>query len=119
MQGRLTALFLGILPYAILSITYCIAPGYICSFINHPIARIIALALIIWELIGAYILVKLTTLKPEQTAKEAAVIPLKMIPVIIIFIFPLVVLPMIGFCFSNNTLPPCLEPWELQQKHFR
>ena len=100
MQGRSTAIFVGFIPYVVLAITYFISPGYICPFLNHPTARIILLALIIWELIGAFILWNLVTLKPGQTAKEVSIIPIKMIPVIIVFIMPLILLPMLFPAFS-------------------
>ncbi len=60
-QGKMTALFIGSLPYFITAMTYVMAPGYITPFLNHPIARIIFIAMMIWEAIGAYILVKMTT----------------------------------------------------------
>lgn len=60
-QGKMTALFIGALPYFITAITYAFAPGYIMPFLNHPIARIIFIAMMIWEAVGAYILVKMTT----------------------------------------------------------
>ncbi|MBY0359379.1 MAG: type II secretion system F family protein [Candidatus Obscuribacterales bacterium] len=60
-QGKMTALFIGALPYFITVMTYWIAPGYIMPFLNHPIARIVFIAMMIWEGIGAYILVKMTT----------------------------------------------------------
>ncbi len=60
-QGKMTALFIGSLPYFITAMTYVMAPGYITPFLNHPIARIIFIGMMIWEAIGAYILVKMTT----------------------------------------------------------
>lgn len=60
-QGKMTALFIGSLPYGITFLTYLISPGYIVPFLNHPIARIVLFALIIWESIGAWILIKMTT----------------------------------------------------------
>lgn len=60
-QGKMTALFIGALPYFITAMTYVITPGYITPFLNHPIARLVFFAMMIWEAIGAYILVKMTT----------------------------------------------------------
>lgn len=60
-QGKMTALFIGALPYFITVMTYWIAPGYIMPFLNHPVARIVFIIMMIWEAIGAYILVKMTT----------------------------------------------------------
>lgn len=60
-QGKMTALFIGSLPYGITFLTYLISPGYIVPFLNHPIARIVLFVLIIWEAIGAWILLKMTT----------------------------------------------------------
>ncbi len=60
-QGKMTALFIGSLPYFITAMTYVMAPGYITPFLNHPIARIVFIGMMIWEAIGAYILVKMTT----------------------------------------------------------
>ncbi|MBX9668626.1 MAG: type II secretion system F family protein [Candidatus Obscuribacterales bacterium] len=60
-QGKATAMFIGCLPYGITLITYCATPGYIIPFLNHPIARIILLLLVLWEAIGFWILVKMTT----------------------------------------------------------
>src|SRR4030095_1562533 len=60
-QGKATAVFIGILPYGITCLTYVMTPGYIVPFLNHPIARLIFIALIIWEAIGFWILIKMTT----------------------------------------------------------
>lgn len=60
-QGKLTALFIGVLPWGITAITYIFSPGYITPFFNHPIARLVFIALAFWEMIGAYILIKMTT----------------------------------------------------------
>ncbi len=60
-QGKMTALFIGCLPYFITGMTYLMAPGYIGPFLNHPIARLVFIAMMIWEAIGAWILVKMTT----------------------------------------------------------
>lgn len=60
-QGKMTAMFIGALPYFITGMTYVITPGYITPFLNHPIARIVFIGLMIWEAIGAWILVKMTT----------------------------------------------------------
>jgi Flp pilus assembly protein TadB len=60
-QGKATAMFIGCLPYGITLITYCATPGYIIPFLNHPIARIVLLMLMIWEGIGFWILMKMTT----------------------------------------------------------
>ncbi len=60
-QGKMTALFIGGLPYFITAMTYLIAPGFIQPFLNHPLARIVLFAMMVWEAIGAYILVKMTT----------------------------------------------------------
>ena len=60
-QGKMTALFIGCLPYFITAMTYVMAPGYITPFLNHPVARIVFIAMMIWEAIGAWILVKMTT----------------------------------------------------------
>lgn len=60
-QGKATAMFIGCLPYGITLLTYCATPGYIIPFLNHPIARIVLLMLVIWEAIGFWILMKMTT----------------------------------------------------------
>lgn len=60
-QGKTTAAFIGALPYFITGMTYMMTPGYIIPFFNNPIARIIFVALVIWECIGFFILMKLTT----------------------------------------------------------
>jgi tight adherence protein B len=60
-QGKATAGFIGILPYGITALTYVMTPGYMIPFFNHPIARIVFIALIIWEGIGFWILMKITT----------------------------------------------------------
>ena len=60
-QGKMTAMFIGSLPYLIILLTYLISPGYIVPFLNHPIARIILFVLIAWEFIGAWIMIKMTT----------------------------------------------------------
>ena len=60
-QGKMTALFIGALPYFITAMTYIITPGYITPFLNHPIARLVFIGMMIWEAIGAWILVKMTT----------------------------------------------------------
>jgi tight adherence protein B len=60
-QGKATAMFIGCLPYGITLMTYIATPGYMVPFLNNPIARIICVLLIIWELIGFWILMKMTT----------------------------------------------------------
>ena len=60
-QGKATATFIGCLPYGITLMTYLASPGYIVPFLNHPIARIVLIALIIWEGVGFWILIKMTT----------------------------------------------------------
>ncbi|GEM_PF-456120 len=60
-QGKATAAFIGVLPYGITALTYVMTPGYIVPFFNNPIARIIFILLVFWEMIGFWILMKLTT----------------------------------------------------------
>lgn len=60
-QGKATAAFIGVLPYGITALTYVMTPGYIIPFFNHPIARIVFISLVIWECIGFWFLMKLTT----------------------------------------------------------
>lgn len=60
-QGKATAVFIGCLPYFITGMTWMMAPGYMIPFLNHPIARIVFIAMIIWEGIGFWILIKLCT----------------------------------------------------------
>lgn len=60
-QGKATAMFIGVLPYGITGLTYMMTPGYIIPFFNHPIARIVFISLILWEFVGFWILMKLTT----------------------------------------------------------
>jgi len=60
-QGKATAMFIGCLPYGITLMTYLATPGYIVPFLNNPIARIVVILLIFWELIGFWILMKMTT----------------------------------------------------------
>jgi tight adherence protein B len=60
-QGKATAVFIGVLPYGITGMTYMMTPGYIIPFFNHPIARIVFIGLILWEFVGFWILMKLTT----------------------------------------------------------
>lgn len=112
-QGRSTAIFVGVIPYALLAITYFISPGYICPFLNDRTARIILLASIVWELIGVCILWNLAALKPGQTKKDTWIICLKMIPIIIVFIMPLILWLLLGPAVSGSSiLPPLLEPRE-------
>ena len=60
-QGKMTAMFIGCLPYGITFFTYLMSPGYIVPFLNHPICRLIMIALVIWEAMGFWILMKMTT----------------------------------------------------------
>lgn len=60
-QGKATALFIGCLPYFIMLVTYVMTPGYLIPFLNHPVARIILILLVIWEGIGFWVLMKMTT----------------------------------------------------------
>ncbi|HEY9719559.1 MAG TPA: type II secretion system F family protein [Trichormus sp.] len=60
-QGKATAMFIGCLPYGISLMTYMATPGYMIPFLNNFWARIICVLLIIWELIGFWILMKMTT----------------------------------------------------------
>jgi len=60
-QGKATAFFIGCLPYGITLMTYLASPGYIIPFLNHPVARIVLAILVCWELLGFWILLKMTT----------------------------------------------------------
>ena len=60
-QGKATAFFIGILPYGITAMTYMMSPSYIIPFFMHPIARLIFIAMILWEFVGFWVLMKLTT----------------------------------------------------------
>lgn len=60
-QGKVTAIFIGSLPYLITLLTYVISPGYIVPFLNHPVARIVLFVLVVWEFFGGWILIKMTT----------------------------------------------------------
>lgn len=60
-QGKATAMFIGCLPYGITLFTYLMTPGYMIPFLNNFYARIILVLLIIWELCGFWILMKMTT----------------------------------------------------------
>jgi tight adherence protein B len=60
-QGKATAMFIGCLPYAITLFTVAFSPGYIIPFLNNAIARIVLTVLVIWELLGFWILMKMTT----------------------------------------------------------
>lgn len=60
-QGKATAVFIGCLPYFITAMTYLMTPGYITPFLNHPIARLVFLGMILWEFLGFWILIKMTT----------------------------------------------------------
>jgi tight adherence protein B len=60
-QGKMTAVFIGCLPYFITGMTWIMAPGYILPFLNHPIGRIVFIGGMIWEAIGFYFLMKLCT----------------------------------------------------------
>jgi tight adherence protein B len=60
-QGKATAGFIGVLPYGITALTYVMTPGYMIPFFNHPIARLVFIGLILWEFIGFWILMKITT----------------------------------------------------------
>jgi len=60
-QGKATAAFIGCLPYGITLFTYVATPGYIVPFFNNGVARVISVLLIFWELIGFWILMKMTT----------------------------------------------------------
>ncbi len=60
-QGKATAAFIGCLPYGITLLTYCASPGYIVPFFNNPYARIILGVLVLWEGVGFWVLMKLTT----------------------------------------------------------
>jgi tight adherence protein B len=60
-QGKATATFIGCLPYGITLFTYVMMPGYIIPFLNNPIARIVLIVLVLWEFLGFWILLKMTT----------------------------------------------------------
>jgi len=60
-QGKATAMFIGCLPYGITLMTYLATPGYMIPFLNNTICRIILVVMVIWELIGFWILMKMTT----------------------------------------------------------
>ncbi len=60
-QGKMTALFIGSLPFVITGLIYAISPAYLTGFFNNFWARIVMGGMICWELIGFWILMKLTT----------------------------------------------------------
>lgn len=60
-QGKATASFIGCLPYLITVGTYFLTPSYMTPFLNHPIARIVMILLVCWELLGFWILRKMVT----------------------------------------------------------
>jgi tight adherence protein B len=60
-QGKATASFIGCLPYLITVGTYFLTPSYMTPFLNHPIARIVMVGLVMWELLGFWILRKMVT----------------------------------------------------------
>ncbi|MBU6451738.1 MAG: type II secretion system F family protein [Cyanobacteria bacterium REEB67] len=60
-QGKATASFIGCLPYLITVGTYFLTPAYMTPFLNHPIARIVMIGLVCWELFGFWVLRKMVT----------------------------------------------------------
>ncbi len=60
-QGKMTAVFIGSLPFVITGLIYAISPAYLTGFFNNFWARIVIVAMVFWELIGFWILMKLTT----------------------------------------------------------
>jgi tight adherence protein B len=60
-QGKATATFIGCLPYLITVGTYFLTPAYMTPFLNHPIARLVMVGLVCWELFGFWILQKMVT----------------------------------------------------------
>jgi tight adherence protein B len=60
-QGKMTALFIGCLPYGITLFSYVMMPGYMTPFLNNPVARLVLAALVVWEFFGFWILMKMTT----------------------------------------------------------
>lgn len=60
-QGKMTALFIGSLPFVITGLIYAISPAYLTGFFDNFWARIVMAAMVCWELVGFYILMKLTT----------------------------------------------------------
>lgn len=60
-QGKATATFIGCLPYLITVLTYFLTPAYMTPFLNNTIARIVMVGLVMWELLGFYILRKMVT----------------------------------------------------------
>ena len=60
-QGKATASFIGCLPYLITVGTYFLTPAYMTPFLNHPVARIVMIGLVCWELFGFWVLQKMVT----------------------------------------------------------
>jgi tight adherence protein B len=60
-QGKATASFIGCLPYLITVGTYFLTPAYMTPFLNHPVARIVMILLVCWELFGFWVLQKMVT----------------------------------------------------------
>lgn len=60
-QGKMTALFIGSLPFVITGLIYAISPAYLTAFLDNFWARIVMAVMVCWELVGFYILMKLTT----------------------------------------------------------
>ena len=60
-QGKATASFIGCLPYLITVGTYFLTPAYMTPFLNHPVARVVMILLVCWELFGFWVLQKMVT----------------------------------------------------------
>lgn len=60
-QGKATATFIGCLPYLITVGTYFLTPAYMTPFLNHPVARLVMVGLVCWELFGFWVLQKMVT----------------------------------------------------------
>src|SRR5262249_2440223 len=86
----LAVVVIGVLPYLCLIMTWICAPNYLLPFFNHATGRLILLGLIGWEFLGLWLLVR------EARRGFSAILILKSIIAIVVFVLPLMALPIVG-----------------------
>jgi hypothetical protein len=85
------------LPFVLLGLTYAMAPGYLVPWFNHPIARLVIIALVPWHGLGTWLF--------SRTSNFA----LQMV-IAVFFMGPLILVPQLGP--TTDTIQQALGPLE-------
>lgn len=78
-KGRI---FVGILPYLHCLLLYAIAPGFIAPFFLAPVAQLLLVVLVCWQLLGFYWLLRTDNFNLQILIGMIGTIPLMLAPML-------------------------------------